>query len=175
MSIPSYPCSCSSHAGAVTCGLLLVSCLQWEHGYYRATDSHSAANTKVKVDNSHNSHARYLGTTRCDSVVFYSEFPATLSPPTVVSFDFIRTCLCFNCRPSERVQAGRCSGRRATSPAANCWEKCAEKCAEKAAIWQQQRCSRYGWEQHLTLAPLPLQTDRVCSSVAFRGVNEISS
>ena len=73
--------SCSSHAGAVTCGLLLVSCLQWEHGYYRATDSHSAANTKVKVDNSHNSHARYLGTTRCDSVVFYSEFPATLSPP----------------------------------------------------------------------------------------------
>ena len=72
--------SCSSHAGAVTCGLLLVSCLQWEHGYYRATDSHSAANTKVKVDNSHNSHARYLGTTRCDSVVFYSEFPATLSP-----------------------------------------------------------------------------------------------
>ena len=73
--------SCSSHAGAVTCGLLLVSCLQWEHGYYRATDSHSAANTKVKVDNSHNSHARYLVTTRCDSVVFYSEFPATLSPP----------------------------------------------------------------------------------------------
>ena len=73
--------SCSSHAGAVTCGLLLVSCLQREHGYYRATDSHSAANTKVKVDNSHNSHARYLGTTRCDSVVFYSEFPATLSPP----------------------------------------------------------------------------------------------
>ena len=74
--------SCSSHAGAVTCGLLLVSCLQWEHGYYTATDSHSAANTKVKVDNSHNSHAsRYLVTTRCDSVVFYSEFPATLSPP----------------------------------------------------------------------------------------------
>ena len=73
--------SCSSHAGAVTCGLLLVSCLQWEHGYYRHTDSHSAANTKVKVDNSHNSHARYLVTTRCDSVVFYSEFPATLSPP----------------------------------------------------------------------------------------------
>ena len=73
--------SCSSHAGAVTCGLLLVSCLQREHGYYRATDSHSAANTKVKVDNSHNSHARYLGTTRCDSVVFYSEFPATLPPP----------------------------------------------------------------------------------------------
>ena len=48
---------------------------------YRHTDSHSAANTKVKVDNSHNSHARYLVTTRCDSVVFYSEFPATLSPP----------------------------------------------------------------------------------------------
>ena len=47
----------------------------------QTTDSHSAANTKVKVDNSHNSHARYLGTTRCDSVVFYSEFPATLSPP----------------------------------------------------------------------------------------------
>ena len=73
--------SCSSHAGAVTCGLLLVSCLQWEHGYYTATDSHSVANTKVKVDNSHNSHARYLVTTRCDSVVFYSEFPAPLSPP----------------------------------------------------------------------------------------------
>ena len=84
MAITNITCragSCSSHAGAVTCGLLLVSCLQWEHGYYRATDSHSAANTKVKVDNSHNSHARYLGTTRCDSVVFYSEFPATLSPP----------------------------------------------------------------------------------------------
>ena len=47
----------------------------------QTTDSHSAANTKVKVDNSHNSHARYLVTTRCDSVVFYSEFPATLSPP----------------------------------------------------------------------------------------------
>ena len=84
MAITNITCragSCSSHAGAVTCGLLLVSCLQWEHGYYRATDSHSAANTKVKVDNSHNSHARYLVTTRCDSVVFYSEFPATLSPP----------------------------------------------------------------------------------------------
>ena len=84
MAITNITCragSCSSHAGAVTCGLLLVSCLQWDHGYYRATDSHSAANTKVKVDNSHNSHARYLGTTRCDSVVFYSEFPATLSPP----------------------------------------------------------------------------------------------